>query len=85
MILINIKYSNNKIKSICEDYKKMESFFEHDKLLFEGLQVLMNLFINMETIYDFWNKDYLKEYNLEHIINSNNLSIKIIPKKRKKR
>ena len=63
----------------------MESFFGHDKLLIEGLQILMTFLKNEDSIDDLNNKIYLKWYNLENINNSNKLSLRIIPKKRKRK
>ena len=85
VITIYVKYSNKKIEEICNNEKKMESFFKHDKLLIDGLKVLMIHFDLLDSIYDFWTIEALKGYNLEKITNSDKLSIRIIPKKRKKK
>jgi len=62
----------------------MDSFFKHDKKLIEALQVLMTLLKQLDSIYDFWKISILSGYSLEKIVNSDKLSIRIIPKKRKR-
>lgn len=85
MITIDIQYKNNKIENICTKEKYMESFFGHDKLLIEGLKTLISILENEESIYNFKEKKYLMGYNLEKIVNSNKLSLRIIPKKCKRK
>ena len=61
----------------------MEKFFAHNRDLVEGLKVLMFLLNTEEKLDNFYNKEYLKGYNLEKLTNSANYSIRIIPKKAK--
>ena len=63
----------------------MEAFFKHDKNLIEGLKTLMTLLENQDSIFDFKSFQYLQGYNLEKIVNSDKLSLRIIPKRRKKK
>ena len=85
MITIDIQYKNSKIEKICTKEKYMESFFGHDQLLIEGLKTLIVLLENEESIYNFKEKKYLIGYNLEKIVNSDKLSLRIVPKKDKRK
>lgn len=85
MIIIDIQFKNNSIKKICTEEKSMESFFKHDKVLIEGLQVLIQILENEDSIFDFNTKEYLRGYNFEKITNSDKMSLRIIPKKRKRK
>ena len=85
MVAIDIQYKNSKIEKICTKIKNMDDFFGHDKMLVEGLQALMTFLDNEKSIYDFKEKVYLKGYNLEKITNSDKMSLRIIPKKNKRK
>lgn len=84
MIIILIEFSSKKIEDVCTNEKKMKSFFKNEKGLIEGLEVLISLLDNIDSIYEFWKNELYKGYNLEKIKNTSGLfSIRIIPKKKK--
>lgn len=83
--MINLKYKNKKLEKICNDEKEMRKYFNNDKMLIENLQALLFLFDNEDSIYNFSNKIYLKGYNFEKITNTKFYSMRIVPKKDKRK
>ena len=83
--MIKLKYKNNKLEKIFNDENEMKKYFKNDKLLVNGLQALIFHFDRVDSIYDFINIDYLKGYNLEKIKDLNYYSIRVVPKKNKRK
>lgn len=80
-----VNYKNNRLKKICNDENEMQRFFKNDKLLIDNLKSLLYLFDSLDTIYDFSERNYLKGYNLEKIVDSEYYSIRVVPKKDKRK
>jgi len=83
--MINLKYKNKQLEKIFNDEEEMKKYFKNDIMLVNGLKTLMFLFDSEDCIYGFNKKDYLKGYNLEKIIDSKYHSIRVVPKKDKKK
>lgn len=83
--MINLKYKNKQLENIFNDEEEMKKYFKNDIMLVNGLKALMFLFDSEDCIYDFNKKDYLKGYNLEKITDSKYHSIRVVPKKDKKK
>lgn len=83
--MIKLKYKNKKIEKICNDEVEMKKYFGYDTLLVESLMALLHHFDSMDSIYDFKTVPYLRGYNFEKIENTNNYSLRIVPKKDKRK
>lgn len=83
--MILLKYKNKKIEKKCNDENEMKKYFKNDKLIVENLQALLFHFDNENSIYDFNTIIYLLGYNLEKITNSKYYSMRIVPKKNKRK
>lgn len=83
--MVKLKYKNKKIEKICNDINEMQRYFKNDKLLVDNLIALLFHFDSVESIYDFNSTPYLKGYNFEKITNTNNYSLRIVPKMNKRK
>ncbi len=83
--MINLKYKNKQLEKIFNDEEEMKKYFKNDIMLVNGLKALVFLFGSEDSIYEFNKKDYLKGYNLEKITDSKYHSIRVVPKKDKKK
>ena len=83
--MITIKYKNKRLEKICNDENEMQKFFENDKLLVENLKSLLFHFDSLNSIFDFKKEVYLLGYNLEKLKDSDYYSIRIVPKKNKRK
>lgn len=78
-----IRYKNNVIEKICNDDRKMDTFFGHDKQLVQALKVLMTI-LKLESNINCFHEERYKGYNYEPCHGEDNkYSMRIIPKKDK--
>ena len=83
--MIKLKYKNNRLEKIFNDEEEMKKYFNYDKMLVDGLQALSSLFDSEDSIYNFNNKPYLKGYNLEKVTDTKYHSIRVVPKRDKRK